>query len=199
MWSSQSPRPKLLAGPLPVAPTAYLLTPPIASREKWSDPSLLYAQVAPVLVHQQVPWQMQSRLPVSAHRSPHTHHLGGHLFSVDLRRNGLFQESGPCRPLDCLLRLLFQRILDQCVALCQSASRSHSHSAGGGSGDWRTATHHDVAGPSVERHTEILHLSVVTKQVLQILFGRFLVEPGDDDDPALNGCSVDTNSVELGR
>jgi hypothetical protein len=56
----------------------------IASQAMWSDPCLLSASAAPVLVHRRVPWQMQSRFSTSAHRSQHTQQLGSSVVASSL-------------------------------------------------------------------------------------------------------------------
>lgn len=53
----------------------------------------------------------------------------------------------------------------------------------------------DVACPPVEVEVEVLDLPEVGKLVLDVLFGRLLVDVGDEHDPALDGC-VGASEVE---
>jgi len=53
----------------------------------------------------------------------------------------------------------------------------------------RPPTHHNITRTAVQRHAQIPDLAILSKQVLQVLLRRLLVEARDDDDPSLDGCT----------
>ena len=52
--------------------------------------------------------------------------------------------------------------------------------------------HLDVTSPSIQVHVQVLDLSKLPKQLLQVLLASFLVDVGNQDDPALNGAYRDS-------
>jgi hypothetical protein len=51
----------------------------------------------------------------------------------------------------------------------------------------KTPTHHNITRTTVQRHAQIPNLSILAKEVLQVLLSRLLIEARDEDDPSLDG------------
>lgn len=49
-------------------------------------------------------------------------------------------------------------------------------------------THHHVTCTPVQGHAQVLYISVLAIQILQVLLGSFLIQSRDNDDPPFDGC-----------
>lgn len=111
-----------------------------------------------------------------------------HESEVDI--DGLLEELLSIAALDRGLCFAHGRELNESVSLCPVISPT-SHALRGIARDVLCPLHSissylDVSRSAIQVHVHILDLPKVAKQILQVLLRCFLVDVGDDDDPALD-------------